>query len=113
MIPFAYWNAFNTSSGGGGGGGGVTCHTFQAVVLGSWNSSTARTNLKSQIDADGTLTADQKTAMKNVVDSYVNNTTKTATVVYNTVNSVSYDITIENLPLDLSATVAYPSYCYP
>ena len=113
MIPFAYWSSFNTSSGGGGGGGGgITCHTFQTTV-GPWNASTARTSLKSQIDADGTLTADQKTAMKNAVDSYVDNTTRTAMVVYKTVSSVSYDITIENLPMDESATVSYPSACYP
>jgi hypothetical protein len=110
MTPFAFWN---TGSSSGGGGGGITCYIIQSTQTSPWVAATVRTDLHTKIDAESGLTADQKTAMKQVVTSYVSNATVNATVVYRTVNSVSYDVTIESLPLDESAIVAYPSSCYP
>ena len=115
MIPFAFWNSGSSSGGGGGGGGGggFSCYIIQSTQTSPWNPTTVRNDLHTKIDAEVGLTADQKTAMKQVVTSYVSNSTVAATVVYKTVNSVSYDVTIESLPLDESAIVAYPSSCYP
>jgi hypothetical protein len=112
MTPFAFWNS-GSSSGGGGGGGGITCYVISSTQTSPWNATTVRNDLHTKIDAESGLTADQKTAMKQTVTSYVSTATVNATVVYKTVNSVSYDITIESLPLDESAVVAYPSSCYP
>ncbi len=111
MIGFAYWNAITASSGGGGGGGaGSGIFSYYSF---SWNAATVKSNLNSQINASTSLSADAKTAMISVVNSYVSNATVAATVVNVTVNSVIYDVTIESLPGDVSAVVAYPSSLYP